>query len=97
MEEPGQIQVPQDMKEEFPYSPQQSRGSRPYNPRETSSKTHLSPLVVSGRRQGSPGKNKTSFNQRKKEADPLIKKLMDLVQEVHKSKRYLYLQIVLIV
>ncbi|MBW0480871.1 hypothetical protein O181_020586 [Austropuccinia psidii MF-1] len=43
--------------------------------------------VVSRRRQGYKGKNKTSFNQRKRESDPMIQKLLDLVKEVHKSKK----------
>ncbi|MBW0578142.1 hypothetical protein O181_117857 [Austropuccinia psidii MF-1] len=36
--------------------------------------------VVSRRRQGYKGKNKTSFNQRQKESDPIIQKLLDLVK-----------------
>ncbi|MBW0463646.1 hypothetical protein O181_003361 [Austropuccinia psidii MF-1] len=87
MEDPSQIQVPKDMEEEVPSSPKQSRSSRPYKPRETSSKAHQSSLVVSRRRQGDQGKNKTSFSQRKQEADPLMKKLMYLAQEVHKRKK----------
>ncbi|MBW0487501.1 hypothetical protein O181_027216 [Austropuccinia psidii MF-1] len=79
MEEQSQIQVPPDTEEEVPYSPQPTRSSRPYKPRETSSKAHKSSPVVSRRRQGAQGENKTSFNQ-KREADPLMKKLMDLVQ-----------------
>ncbi|MBW0572483.1 hypothetical protein O181_112198 [Austropuccinia psidii MF-1] len=41
---------------------------------------------VSRRRQGNKGKNKTSFNQRKRESDPMIQKLLDLVKEVHKNQ-----------
>ncbi|MBW0558544.1 hypothetical protein O181_098259 [Austropuccinia psidii MF-1] len=42
---------------------------------------------VSRRRQGNKGKNKTSFNQRRKESDPMIQKLLDLVKEVHKNQK----------
>ncbi|MBW0478576.1 hypothetical protein O181_018291 [Austropuccinia psidii MF-1] len=35
--------------------------------------------VVSRRRQGYKGKNKTSFSQKQKESDPMIQKLLDLV------------------
>ncbi|MBW0469854.1 hypothetical protein O181_009569 [Austropuccinia psidii MF-1] len=40
---------------------------------------------VSRRRQGYKGKNKTTFNQRKRESDPMIQKLLDLVKEVNKN------------
>ncbi|MBW0473273.1 hypothetical protein O181_012988 [Austropuccinia psidii MF-1] len=43
--------------------------------------------VGSRRRQGYKGKNKTSFNQRKRESYPTIQKLLDLVKEVHKSQK----------
>ncbi|MBW0486971.1 hypothetical protein O181_026686 [Austropuccinia psidii MF-1] len=33
------------------------------------------------------GKNKTSFDQRQRESDPMIQKLLDLVKEVHKSQK----------
>ncbi|MBW0508388.1 hypothetical protein O181_048103 [Austropuccinia psidii MF-1] len=42
--------------------------------------------VVSRRRQGYKGKNKTTFSQRQKESEPMIQKLLDLVKEVHKSQ-----------
>ncbi|MBW0576962.1 hypothetical protein O181_116677 [Austropuccinia psidii MF-1] len=42
---------------------------------------------VSRRRQGYKGKNKTTFSQRKRESDPMIKKLLDLVKEVHKNQK----------
>ncbi|MBW0593887.1 hypothetical protein O181_133602 [Austropuccinia psidii MF-1] len=42
---------------------------------------------VSRRRQGNKGKNKASFNQRRKESDPMIQKLLNLVKEVHKSQK----------
>ncbi|MBW0510815.1 hypothetical protein O181_050530 [Austropuccinia psidii MF-1] len=42
---------------------------------------------VSMRRQGYKGKKKTSFNQRQKESDPMIQKVLDLVKEVHKSSK----------
>ncbi|MBW0569907.1 hypothetical protein O181_109622 [Austropuccinia psidii MF-1] len=45
---------------------------------------------VSRRRQGYKGKNKTSFNQRKRESDPMIQKLLDLVKEEHKNQKELY-------
>ncbi|MBW0585600.1 hypothetical protein O181_125315 [Austropuccinia psidii MF-1] len=41
----------------------------------------------SRRRQGNKGTNKTSFNQRKRDSDPMIQKLLDLFNEVHKSQR----------
>ncbi|MBW0501950.1 hypothetical protein O181_041665 [Austropuccinia psidii MF-1] len=43
--------------------------------------------VVSKRRQGYKGKNKTSFNQRQRESDPMIQKLLELAKEVHKSQK----------
>ncbi|MBW0538240.1 hypothetical protein O181_077955 [Austropuccinia psidii MF-1] len=42
---------------------------------------------ISRRRHGNKGKNKTSFNQRRKESDPMIQKLLDLVKEVHKNQK----------
>ncbi|MBW0485406.1 hypothetical protein O181_025121 [Austropuccinia psidii MF-1] len=42
---------------------------------------------ASRRRQGNKGKNKASFNQRRKESDPMIQKLLDLVKEVHKNQK----------
>ncbi|MBW0491074.1 hypothetical protein O181_030789 [Austropuccinia psidii MF-1] len=39
------------------------------------------------RRQGQKGTNKTSFNQRKRESDPMTQKLLDLVKVVHKSQK----------
>ncbi|MBW0481335.1 hypothetical protein O181_021050 [Austropuccinia psidii MF-1] len=39
------------------------------------------------RRQGYNRKNKTSFSHRKKESDPIIQKLLQLVKEVHKSQK----------
>ncbi|MBW0472725.1 hypothetical protein O181_012440 [Austropuccinia psidii MF-1] len=42
--------------------------------------------VVSRTRQEYKGKSKTSFSQRKKETDPMIQKLLDLVKEVHKGQ-----------
>ncbi|MBW0514589.1 hypothetical protein O181_054304 [Austropuccinia psidii MF-1] len=42
---------------------------------------------VSRRRQGYKGKNKTTFSQRKRESDPMIQKLLDLVKEVHKNQK----------
>ncbi|MBW0578318.1 hypothetical protein O181_118033 [Austropuccinia psidii MF-1] len=42
---------------------------------------------ASRRRQGNKGKNKTSFNQRKKGSGPMIQKLLDLVKEVHKNQK----------
>ncbi|MBW0495701.1 hypothetical protein O181_035416 [Austropuccinia psidii MF-1] len=43
--------------------------------------------VVSRRRQGYKGKNKSSFSHRKKESDTIIQKLLDLVKEVHKNQK----------
>ncbi|MBW0505566.1 hypothetical protein O181_045281 [Austropuccinia psidii MF-1] len=37
---------------------------------------------VSRRRQGHKGKNKTTFNQRKRESDPMVQKLFNLVKEI---------------
>ncbi|MBW0584240.1 hypothetical protein O181_123955 [Austropuccinia psidii MF-1] len=42
---------------------------------------------VSRRRQGYKGRNKTTFRQRKREPDSMIKKLLDLVKEVHKNQK----------
>ncbi|MBW0585505.1 hypothetical protein O181_125220 [Austropuccinia psidii MF-1] len=42
---------------------------------------------VSRRRQQYKGKNKTTFSQRKRESDPMIQKLLDLVKEVHKNQK----------
>ncbi|MBW0531534.1 hypothetical protein O181_071249 [Austropuccinia psidii MF-1] len=42
---------------------------------------------VSRRRQGYRGKNKTTFNQTKRESDPIIQKLLDLVKEVQKNQK----------
>ncbi|MBW0564622.1 hypothetical protein O181_104337 [Austropuccinia psidii MF-1] len=42
---------------------------------------------VSRRRQGYKGKNKTTFRQRKRESDPMIQKMLDLVKEVHKNQK----------
>ncbi|MBW0466534.1 hypothetical protein O181_006249 [Austropuccinia psidii MF-1] len=41
---------------------------------------------VSRRRQGYKGKNKTTFNRRKRESDPMIQTLLDLVKEIHKNQ-----------
>ncbi|MBW0539680.1 hypothetical protein O181_079395 [Austropuccinia psidii MF-1] len=48
------------------------------------SKSHHSSQsqVVSRRRQGYKGKNKTSFRKRQKESGPMSQKLLDLVKEV---------------
>ncbi|MBW0539938.1 hypothetical protein O181_079653 [Austropuccinia psidii MF-1] len=42
---------------------------------------------VSRRRQGYKGKKKITFSQRKRESDPIIQKLFDLVKEVHKNQK----------
>ncbi|MBW0481699.1 hypothetical protein O181_021414 [Austropuccinia psidii MF-1] len=39
---------------------------------------------VARRGQGYKGKNKTTYSQRKRESDPMIQKLLELVKEVHK-------------
>ncbi|MBW0572939.1 hypothetical protein O181_112654 [Austropuccinia psidii MF-1] len=49
----------------------------------------LQSQVVSRRRQGYKGKNKPSFIQRERESDPVIQKLFELVEEVHKSQKQL--------
>ncbi|MBW0516016.1 hypothetical protein O181_055731 [Austropuccinia psidii MF-1] len=41
----------------------------------------------SRRRQGYKGKNKTTFSQRKRESDPMIQNLLDLLKEVHKNQK----------
>ncbi|MBW0490600.1 hypothetical protein O181_030315 [Austropuccinia psidii MF-1] len=43
--------------------------------------------VVSRRRHGYKGNNKTSFSQRQRESGPMIQKLLDLVKEVHKRQK----------
>ncbi|MBW0475281.1 hypothetical protein O181_014996 [Austropuccinia psidii MF-1] len=43
--------------------------------------------VVSKRRKGYKGKNKTYLSHRKRESDPMIQKLLDLVKEVHKCHK----------
>ncbi|MBW0471342.1 hypothetical protein O181_011057 [Austropuccinia psidii MF-1] len=45
--------------------------------------------VVSRRRKGNKGKNKTSFSHKKKLSDPMIQKLLDLVKEVQNIQKYL--------
>ncbi|MBW0572262.1 hypothetical protein O181_111977, partial [Austropuccinia psidii MF-1] len=57
--------------------------------RRSVSKSHHSSQsqVVSSRRQEHKGKSKTSFNQRQKDSDPMIQKLLDLVKEVHKNQK----------
>ncbi|MBW0537922.1 hypothetical protein O181_077637 [Austropuccinia psidii MF-1] len=42
---------------------------------------------VSSRRQGYKDKTKTTFNQRKRESDTIIQKLLDLVKELHKNQK----------
>ncbi|MBW0574977.1 hypothetical protein O181_114692 [Austropuccinia psidii MF-1] len=42
---------------------------------------------VSRRRQGYKGKNRTSFNQRQRDSDTMIHKLLDLVNKVHKNQK----------
>ncbi|MBW0472797.1 hypothetical protein O181_012512 [Austropuccinia psidii MF-1] len=41
----------------------------------------------SRRRQGNKGKNKTTFKQKKRESDPMIQNLLDLMKEVHKNQK----------
>ncbi|MBW0462731.1 hypothetical protein O181_002446 [Austropuccinia psidii MF-1] len=43
--------------------------------------------VVSRRRLGYKGKNKTSFSHLQRESDPMIQKLFDLVKELYKSQK----------
>ncbi|MBW0578279.1 hypothetical protein O181_117994 [Austropuccinia psidii MF-1] len=42
---------------------------------------------VSRRRRGYKGKNKSSLNQRQRESDPMIQKLLDLVKEVYNNQK----------
>ncbi|MBW0532614.1 hypothetical protein O181_072329 [Austropuccinia psidii MF-1] len=42
--------------------------------------------VVFRRRQGYKGKNKSSFNQRKRDSEPIIQKLLELVKSFCKSQ-----------
>ncbi|MBW0533760.1 hypothetical protein O181_073475 [Austropuccinia psidii MF-1] len=42
---------------------------------------------VSRRRQGYKGKGKITFSQRKRDSDPMIQKLLDLVKVVHKNQK----------
>ncbi|MBW0580604.1 hypothetical protein O181_120319 [Austropuccinia psidii MF-1] len=46
---------------------------------------------ASRRRQGYKGKNKTTFNQRKRDSEQIIQKLLYLMKEVHKSQKYFYI------
>ncbi|MBW0467719.1 hypothetical protein O181_007434 [Austropuccinia psidii MF-1] len=48
---------------------------------------HSSQSQVISKRQGYKGKNKTSFNQRQRESDPMIQKLLELVKEGQKSQK----------
>ncbi|MBW0557962.1 hypothetical protein O181_097677 [Austropuccinia psidii MF-1] len=66
-----------------------SRGFTPFiNQQVSDQEYHPSQFQeVSRRRQGCKGKNKTSFNQKKRESDPMIQELLDLVKEVHKSQK----------
>ncbi|MBW0529556.1 hypothetical protein O181_069271 [Austropuccinia psidii MF-1] len=52
-------------------------------------KSHYSSQFQEGsrRRQRNKGKNKTSFNKRRKESDPMIQKLLYLVKEVYKNQK----------
>ncbi|MBW0541050.1 hypothetical protein O181_080765 [Austropuccinia psidii MF-1] len=43
--------------------------------------------AVSRRRQGYRGEKKTSLRYRKKESDPMIQNILDLVKEVQKSQK----------
>ncbi|MBW0530112.1 hypothetical protein O181_069827 [Austropuccinia psidii MF-1] len=43
--------------------------------------------IVSRRRQGYKGTNKTSFSHIKKESDPIIQKLLEWVKEVHETQK----------
>ncbi|MBW0519819.1 hypothetical protein O181_059534 [Austropuccinia psidii MF-1] len=68
---------------------QPSSGFTPSGTNRSVTKSHhySQALVVSRRREGYKGKNKTSFNQRQREPDPMIQMLLDLVKEVHKSHK----------
>ncbi|MBW0494309.1 hypothetical protein O181_034024 [Austropuccinia psidii MF-1] len=68
---------------------QLSSGFTPFGTNRSVAKSHHSSQSqeVSRRRQGYKGKNKTTFNQRKRESDPMIQKLWDLVKKIHKSQK----------
>ncbi|MBW0560519.1 hypothetical protein O181_100234 [Austropuccinia psidii MF-1] len=53
------------------------------------SQQSLQSQEVSRRREGHKGKIKTTFNQRKRESDPMIQTLLDLVEEVHMNQKWL--------
>ncbi|MBW0529521.1 hypothetical protein O181_069236 [Austropuccinia psidii MF-1] len=57
---------PQGRDEEIPSSPKQCSSPRPDKPKSSPSRTLQKSLLKRGRRQGDQGRNKTSFNQRKK-------------------------------
>ncbi|MBW0592799.1 hypothetical protein O181_132514, partial [Austropuccinia psidii MF-1] len=66
-----------------PVASHRSETSRPVAKSHHSSKLQ----EVSRRREENKGKNKASFNQRRKESDPMIQKLLDLVKEIHKNQK----------
>ncbi|MBW0580564.1 hypothetical protein O181_120279 [Austropuccinia psidii MF-1] len=82
----GHTQIPSGSQEEgqinSPVASNHSETSR------SVAKSHLSSQFqeVSRRIQGNRGKNKTSFNQRKRDSDPMIQKLLDLVKEVQRTR-----------
>ncbi|MBW0469266.1 hypothetical protein O181_008981 [Austropuccinia psidii MF-1] len=68
---------------------QPARGFTPFKNQQISGQESPSSQSkeVSRRRQGYKGKNKITFNQRKRESDTMIQKLLDLVKEVHKNQK----------
>ncbi|MBW0492351.1 hypothetical protein O181_032066 [Austropuccinia psidii MF-1] len=70
-----------------------SSGFTPFRNQQISGKSHHSSQSqeVSRRRQGHKGQNKTSFNHRQRESDRMIQKLLDLVKEVQKNQKLLYM------
>ncbi|MBW0536467.1 hypothetical protein O181_076182 [Austropuccinia psidii MF-1] len=62
----------------IPFSNQQISGQE---------STFTQSQVISSRRQGYKGQNKTSFNQRQRYLDSMIQKPLELVKEVHKSQK----------
>ncbi|MBW0531270.1 hypothetical protein O181_070985 [Austropuccinia psidii MF-1] len=66
---------------------QLSSSFTPFRHQRISGKSHhlSKSQEFSRRRQGYKAKTKTTFNQRKRESDPMIQKLLNLVKKVHKN------------
>ncbi|MBW0573440.1 hypothetical protein O181_113155 [Austropuccinia psidii MF-1] len=85
--ETGNIQIPSGSQGEGQIS--SSRASHHSETNRPVAKSHHSSHSQEGsrRRQGNKGKNKTSFHQRQRESDPMIRKLLELVKEVHNNQK----------